>query len=262
MLIVHLAIDRHHVSSDCTTVKTADPLSAQFSTFVAIIEALLQQCHDKLELSKQFCSNLTISDNSDELLFSDQQLQKINACTTFNELFTILRKHWSWRDHSILTHIISITDLKEAKDELKLFITRMASYEGMKIISENIPPEAISYDYIILSVIIDKPYRELTLEDFTKLRDFIFRNLDIKHYIALPHIKFLFGSLHLEWYVVKKAASHMIKMGQQNEKIFIESSVVFIQIDQSVVLDCRAKTVDDKKQAVSLLSNIYKYMNS
>ena len=42
----------------------------------------------------------------------------------------------------------------------------------------------------------------------------------------------------------------MIKMGQQNEKIFIKSSVVFIQIDQSVVLDRRAKMVD-KKQVVS-----------
>ena len=72
--------------------------------------------------------------------------------------------------------------------------------------------------------------------------------LDIQHYTALPHIKFLLGSLRLEWYVLKKAAPHMIKMAQQNEDIFTSNSVVFIQVDQYVVLDCRAK---DETQIVS-----------
>ena len=216
---------------------------------MATIATLLDTCcGDKLEQCKQLCSNLTISNNFDELLFSDEQLQKINACSTFSELFAILRKHWSYYDYSILTHIITITDLNEAKNELQVFKTRMASYEGMKILSENIPPEAISLEYIRLSIIIDKPYRELTLEDFVKLHDFIFKYLDIKHYTALPHIKFLFSSLHLEWYVLKKAASHMIKMAKQNEEIFMNNSVVFIQIDQSVVLDSTPK---DKKHMVS-----------
>ena len=156
------------------------------------IAALLNTfCTDKLERSKLLCSNLTISDSSDELLFNDEQLQKINACSTFSELFDILHKHWSYNDYSILKQIIAFTDLKKVKDELQLFKTRMASYEGMKILSENIPPEAISLEYIRLKVTIDKSYQELTLEDFTKLRDFVFKNLDIKYYTALPHIIFL-----------------------------------------------------------------------
>ena len=238
--------------SEQSTVKTADPLSAQFSTFVAAIEELLnKKCQDKLEQSKRFCSNLTISDNSDELLFNDDQLQNINTCAKFSELFVILRKHWSWKDYSILTHIISITGLEEAKVEAKLFEKRMASYQGMKIISENISPENISHDYIRLSIIIDKPYRELTRKNFTELQKFIFSNLDVKRYIALPFIKFLFRSLHLEWYVLKKAAAHMIKMAKLNEKVFVSNSVVFIQVDQLVVLDCKAAEVDDKTQSVS-----------
>ena len=106
----------------------------------------------------------------------------------------------------------------------------MGSCEGMKIISENIQPEAIS-EYIKLSVIIDKPYQELTLEDFKKIRDFIFKYLDIKHYTALPHIKYIVGSMCLEWYVFKKAAPHMIEMAQQNEEIFTNNCVVFILVD-------------------------------
>ena len=67
--------------SERSTVITADPLSVQFSTFVATIKTLLStHCSDKLEQCKQLCSNLTISDNLDKLLFNDTELQKINAC--------------------------------------------------------------------------------------------------------------------------------------------------------------------------------------
>ena len=216
----------------------------------AIEELLDNKCQDKLEHCKRFCSNLTISDNSVELLFSDEQLQKIKACSTFSELFIMLRKHWSWKDYFILMHIITISGLQKAKDEENLFETRMGSYQGMKIISENISPDKISDDYIKLSIIIDKPYRELTLQHFTELQKFIFSNLDVKQYIALPFIKFLFDSLHLEWFVLKKAAPHIIKMAKLNEEVFVSNYVVFIQVDQLVVLDCKAK-VDDKMQIVS-----------
>ena len=234
-----------------STVKTPDPFSLQFSRFVATIEPLLEQCLDKLEESKQFCLHLTISDNlHDKLLFDDEELQKINVCTTFKELFILLRKHWSWKDYSILTHLISITGLKKAKDEVELFETTMASYQGMKVICEEIPPEAIPLDYIRLMILIDKPYQDLTVEKYTELHDFVFKNLNIRRYTSLPFIKFLLGSLQLEWYVLKKAAPHMIKMAQQNEEIFMSNSVVFIQVDQYVVLDYRA---EDKTQMVSLM---------
>ena len=243
-------IDHHHHTSSSvasSTVRTADPFSAQFSTLVAAVEALLMQCHnhDKLEQCAQFCSNLTISDNSDKLLFNDEQLQKIISCKTFHELFMILRKHWSWQDYSILTHIIDISGLKEAKDELELFETRMAAYQGMKVISENIPSESIPPDYIRLKILIKKPYRGLTVEKYTELRDFVFKYLDINRYIALPFIEFLYSSLQLQWYVLKKAVPHMIKMAQQNETIFTSNSVVLIHIGQCVVFDYRAK---DSKQ--------------
>ena len=263
MYVIYVVVnDSHQVSSDnshhhtpssaaSSAVNAPDPLSVKFSRFVATIEALLKKCHDKLllklEQSKRLCLNLTISNNLNVLLFNDEQLQKINACSTFNELFAILRKHWSLLDYSILEEIITTTDLKEAKDELQVFKKSMGSYEGMKIISENIQPEAI-FEYITVSVIIDKPYQELTLEDFKKIRDFIFKYLDIKHYTALPHIKYIVGSMRLEWYVLQKAAPHMIKMAQQNEEIFTNNRVVFIMVDQCVVFDYRAK---DKTQIVS-----------
>jgi len=233
-------INHHHASSSAASNTTADPLSVQVSTFVATIEALLEKHNDKLEPSKRICLDLK-ANNTGELLFNDEQLQKISAFTTFNELFMMLRKYWSYTEYSILKQIIAIANLGDAKDELKRFEKRMGSIEGMKLISETILPEEITHEYVIMKVIIDKPYQELTLEEFTRVRNYIFDHLETKHYVALPHIKFLIGSLQLQWYVLKKAAPHMIKMAQHNEEIFVNNKVVFIQVDEFIVFDNRAK---------------------
>ena len=131
-----------YVLTVTTNILTVDPPDVQFSTFVATIEALLEQSRDTLEQSKQLCSSHTITGHSDdEPLFDGEQLQKINACTTFEALFTILCKHWSWEDYSILTRIIATSGLKEADDELELFKRKMASHKEMKIMSKNVSPE-------------------------------------------------------------------------------------------------------------------------
>ena len=218
-------------------MSTSD-LSVHFSTFVMTIRTMLEKCPDKLELCKEICSNLTIG-NSDVLLFSDEQLDKINKCTSFQQLFTILRRHWSWKEYSILKTIIAICDLGEAEAELDKFEKLMSSYCGMKLISENYSPSELPVNYVKLCITVDKPYKSLTLQDFYELRDFIFEHLDVQQYIALPFIKFLFSSLHLEWYIPIQAVSHIIKMIHVNRSILIQKSIVLIIIgDKSSYTGC------------------------
>ena len=216
-------------------MSTSD-LSVHFSTFVMTIRTMLEKCPEKLELCKEICSNLTIS-SSDILLFSDEQLDKINRCTSFQQLFTILRRHWSWKEYSILKTIIAICDSGEAEAELDKFEKLMSSYCGMKLISENYSPSELPVNYVKLCITIDKPYKSLTLQDFYELRDFIFEHLDVQKYIALPFIKFLFSSLHLEWYIPMQAVSHIIKMIHVNRSILIQKSVVLIIIGDKSILD-------------------------
>ena len=206
------------------------------------IRKTLEKCKDKLEACKELCSNLTISGNSDVLLFSDEQLAEINQCTSFQQLFTILRKHWNWEQHSILKGIIAESGSEEAKKELHKFEKFVGSYHGMKLISDkhlsNISPE----DYAKLYLIIEQPYKDLTLQDFKELRTFIFQHLDIKEFTALPFVKFLFRSLHLEWFVPVQAVSHIIKMIRLNKKVFIQKSIVLIKIENKVILDVQSKS--------------------
>ena len=205
-----------------------------------IIRKMLEKYVDKLESCKEICSNLTIG-NSDILLFSDEQLDKINNCTSFQQLFTILRRHWSWKEYSILKTIITICESEEAEAELDKFEKVMSSYCGMKLISEKYSPSELPENYVKLCITVDKPYKSLTLQDFYELRSFIFEHLDVQKYIALPFIKFLFSSLHLEWYIPMQAVSHIIKMIHLNKRNFIQKSIVQIKIGDKSILNVQSE---------------------
>ena len=225
-------------------------LSTNFSSFVITVRNMLKKCdgHDeKLTLCKDLCTNLTIGD-SDVLVFSDEQLDKINKCTTFKDLFTILRKHWSWKEYSLLKTIINTCESKEAEDELDKFEKLMSSCYGMKLISEECSPDELPVDYVKLCITIDKPYKSLTLQDFREVQAFIFKHLDVQKYVALPFIKFLFSSLHLEWYIPVQAVSHVIKMAHQNKKVFIQKSIVLMKIGDRSLLDVQSRVAHSDNQ--------------
>lgn len=217
--------------------KSANPLSAQFSSLVRTVESVLDKSYKNLETCKRFCLDLTISDNSDVLLFNNNQLKKIKECTSFRELFELLRQHWNWKEYCILEHIISQSESKEAKDELEKYKKAMSSYCGLQLIADNFSPNELPIEYVKMAIIVEKPYKELTLEQFVELRDFIFKQMDVRPYIAHPFIKFLYSSLHMEWYILQQAVPHMIKMSCKNIKRFKKYSIVHIQIGEETVLD-------------------------
>jgi len=211
--------------------------SVQFSSLIRTVEGVLDKNSDNLELCKRLCLDFTISDNSDTLLFNDEQLLKIEQCKSFRELFKLLRQHWSWREYYILKEIISESNSKEARDELEKYEKIMSSYAGLQLISEKFLPEDLPQDYVKMIIIIEKPYKELTLKECGEIRDFIFKHMDVKPYVAHPFIKFLFSSLHLEWFVLHHAIPYMTKVAHKNIHVFVEKSVSYIQVGKEVILD-------------------------
>ena len=226
------------------------------------VRRMLEKCADKLELCKEICCNLTIGD-SDTLLFSDEQLDKIFGCTSFQQFFNILRKHWSWKEYSLLKNIIKECESKEAEAELDKFEKLMGSCCAMKLISDEYPPSQLPENYVRLCVTAAKPYKSLTLKDYDELRTFIFTHLDVQKYAALPFIKFLFSSLHLEWYVPMQAVSHIIKMVHQNKKVLIQNSIVMIKIRDKIILDVQRESVlidhDNAKQVNKVCNVLFVY---
>jgi len=194
-------------------------------------------------LCKRFCLDLTISDNSDTLLFNDENLVKIEQCTTFRELFKLLRQHWSWKEYCILKHIISESNSKEARDELSKYEKVMSSYVGLQLISQTFLPEELPHDYVKMIVIIEKPYKEIKFKEYTKIRDFVLEHMDVKPYITHPYVKFLFSSVHVEWFVPKYAVPYMVKMARKNIEKFIKNVFIYIQIGVAVILDVQKDKV-------------------
>ena len=217
------------------------------------IRKILEKCKDKLEACKELCSNLTISGNSDVLLFTDEQLTAINQCASFQQLFTILRKHWNWREYSILKGIIAESGSHEAKDELCKFEKLMGSYFGMKLISDEYSPSELPVNYVKLCITIDQPYKDLTLQQYDEIRTFIFDHLDVQKYIAQPYIKFLFSSLHLEWYIPIQAVSHVTKAGQQNKEVLIQKFIVLIKVGEKIILDSTRHSLEPNTKQVNTI---------
>ena len=225
-------------SGDIKDIKNNKEFSTQFSNLLSkVIPILDANCLEKLELCKYHCSTLKISDYSDESLFNDEQLTKIDGCKSFNELFRKLRGHLGWLEYSILVSIIDICESEEAEKELKTYQEFIASKMAMNIVSEIIPSDQLPANIIKLYTVLEKPYRHLTLRQYQDLKEYIFKTLNVKKYISLPYIRFFFDSLHIEWYVPVQAATHLIRMAQKNEENLIQNSVIILKINEHVVLD-------------------------
>jgi len=218
-------------------VSTPDSLTDDFNTLITSAVSLLEKCTNKLESCKQACCNLTISDNSDVLFFGTKKLTEIKCCDSFQQLFDTLQQHYSWKEFSLLKIIIEKSDSVEAMIALKQFEQSMCSVCSLKLISDNLPPRDMLPHYVKLHVKIDTASKELTLEIFQKLRDFIFQYLDIKPFVALPFIKFYFGSLHLEWYVPQHAVPYITEGANDADEILAKHSVAFIQLSDKVIYD-------------------------
>jgi len=224
-----------------------------------VINLLDKTCSDKLDACKQYCSTLCISDNSSQLLFDDEQLKTINSCKTFKELFsTQLRHHWNWCEYSLLQGIIELSGSQDAEDELARYEKYMAANKGMEIVTETYSIDKLPSDCIKLRLILKKNYVKFTAEDYKEVKEFIFNTLEVKQYIAYPFIIFLFGSLHLEIYVPKRAVEYMIKMVKRKEKLLKKNLFVYIKVGREVAMKVseEEEVVDTDKISHNLFGQI------
>ena len=188
---------------------------------------------DKLELCKDLCIFLKTSDSTKVPLFNQEE---IDNCKDFKQLFKIVNRHLSWDEHAILKEIIDLCDSKEAEEEFAKYIRKMAAVQGLDIISSTRANSKLPPEFAKFCVILDVPYRKLTLEQYKEIKAFIFDNLDVHRYITTGYIRVLFGSIGLKWHVTMQAVPHMIEMAYRKRALFIENFYVFMQIGEEVII--------------------------
>ena len=217
---------------------TNDLLIADFGHLILKLSQILEQspnCKTNLELCKKFCVLLKASSNSKASLFTPEKHTEIKRCSDFEEFFETVNQHLSWDEYSIVTHIIDVCESEEAEEEFNKYKRKMAISQALEIINSNesdSPPGFAKF-----CVIIDKPYKKLTLEQYKETKAFIFHNLDTNRYVTNKYIRVFFDSLHIEWHVTVQATSHMIKMAFEKQAFFKSNFYVFMKIGSETIID-------------------------
>ena len=215
-------------------------LNADFASLLTSVCRILSNTPNQqtnLEKCKDYCSmNFRVSDKCSGPIFTSENIAKIKECADFKQLFEIVSKYTSWDEHSILTHIAMECESVEGQQEIEKFDKKLALFEGLQIIS-NASKQKVSEDFMKFCVIIKKPYRNVTIKEYKKVKAYIFNNLGTNSSVTVGFITMLYHSLHIEWLVTVQAVAHMIKSAHQNKDIFIKDNFVFMQIGTEVVIN-------------------------
>ena len=190
-------------------------------------------------MCKQLCAYLKASDNTKTLLFTPEKLTEINNCGNFRQFFEIVNQHLSWDECYILAEIIDECESDEAEQEFSKYKRKMAISQALEIINsvESEPPPGFEK----FCVIIDKPYKKLTVEKYEETKTFIFNNLDTHRYVTNKYIRVLFDSLHIEWHVTVQAIPYMIAMAYKQQACFEGNFFVFMKIGSETIIDLHSE---------------------
>ena len=216
-------------------------LKADFTSLLMTIIHILSSCPNQqanLQRCKDYCLlNLKVSDGSNDSLFSAEKIDKIKECGDFKQLIEIVGEYTSWDEHSILKHIALECKSDESKQEIQKFDKKLGMYEGLKMIADEASNQNFSEDFMKLCVIINKPYKEVTIEEYKNVKAYISSNLRINPSGFSRFIIMLYHSLHIEWLVTIQAIPHMIKNAHQNKDVFIKENFVYMRIGNEVVIN-------------------------
>ena len=173
--------------------------------------------------------------NAKASLFSSEKLIEISECRNFREFFGIINQHLSWDEDYILTEIIDECESDEAKQEFIKYKRKIGVSQALEIINSNESDPPPGFEKFC--VVIDKPYKKLTVEEYEEIKTFIFKNLDTHRYVTNKYIRVLFHSLHMEWLVTVKATPHMIRTAYKQQECFKSNCFVLMKIGVQVVID-------------------------
>ena len=215
----------------------------EFAITVSRIEEILMTSNEveNLNAIKSICGYLPISNNSDTLMFTAEQLEEIDACNKIREIFRKLRFHLRWDDHLILTAIIERLESEECEELLGKFESKIDCQMRLEQIFEECKKhkEEIPKGFNKMVAIVNKKYSRITKEEYDQLKRFITEHCGVESYVLSPFLNMSSSSLLLKWLVPSTAITHMVETATKNKNIFIKESFVFLQIATTVVLNIK-----------------------
>ena len=190
---------------------------------------------------KSICGYLPISSSSSKLMFTNEQLKEIDACSSIREILRQLRFHLRWDDHLILKAILDRLDSKECEEILEKYKSKIDSQMKLEQICKQFTEQQqeAPKGFSKMVAIVKKKYSHITKEEYDQLKAFISEQCGVESYVLSPLVKMSPSSLLLEWMIPPTAVTHMVEMAKKNKSLFIETSFIFFEIDNIIVLDVR-----------------------
>ena len=220
----------------------------EFTILVTKISQQLQQNEaENLDFIKGMCCHLTIAANeedSDVLLFDDDQQSAISECTTIKTLFrTKLRHCWRWDDFSFLKAIVQAVGDPVSESLLKQYEQKLDGTMKLQKIYEFCEQEDCSlpegYEEMV-AIVSNKLFYQVTKEEYEKIKQFTSEHCRVKPYVLLPFKRVSSSSLLVVWPIPSTAVSYMIYMATTNVNSFIKKSFIYLKISSSIIIDQRS----------------------
>ena len=137
-------------------------------------------------------ATLTIWDNSDIRVFSDKELEEIQACDRVRTLLTFKLRHcYRWDDFSFLTKLMSSINSEKCINLLETFKVKIESKLKLQQIYEQGKQKRLSFteEYHKIVVILNNDFFKITKEEHEKLKYFISDQCNLEDYVISPLIK-------------------------------------------------------------------------
>ena len=230
-------------ASNRNVITKPEEASVEFGVLLnEIFKVLMENETNNLVLLKSVCSSLTVKDNSDIKLFSDEQLETVMTCASVQLLFFVrLRKCWRWDDFSVLSVLVAslrsdrcamLLAKYEEKIDAKMKLKEIHKYcENKKEFPEGY--------HKMVAITRNKLFSDITKEEYDEIKNFVSQYCGVESYAISPFIKASSSSLILEWYIPGAAVAYMIEAASVNKQLFIDHGFVYLKITTSVIFDER-----------------------
>ena len=208
-----------------------------------IVKELEKNEASNLRTLKTVSSTLTIQKASKDRVFTDGQLEEIQACDSIYTLLVYKLRHcYRWDDFSMLTILMSSIDSKKCLSLLKKFEVKVNSKMKLQQIYENCKQKSVEFSpeyHKIVAIVDDKIFSKITQKEYVILKHFVSEQCGVEDYVISPVTKIAVSSIILEWYIPITAVAHMIKIASSNKVNFIKNCFLYLKISSTLILECR-----------------------
>ena len=239
--------------------------SAEFGTLLSEIQGILEQA-PKLNLDKlkAICFSLTSNDSS--LTFNSQEIARIKACTSVDDMFYELRDYWRYDDHPLLYAIVKRSGSPEAMQKLELFRNKMKYHKKLTEVYDHSQSSQtpLPEGYTKMVAIVEKDYDEITFAECEEIKKMLYSYFGDP--VPRPPTYEPSDSIKITWYIPIEAVGRVLERAYRATEKFPLLSISFFEVHEIIIWNKKwpssAKVLYMGLYVIIIHVHVYYHVNS